>query len=57
MNKKELVNKLLWLGYAYAEEGKERKNEAINLAHDLLDEYLETQCNECSLIELENYEE
>ena len=48
MNKTELVNKLLWLGYTSAEEGTKKRKEAVNMAHNLLDEYLEainyTQC-------------
>ena len=41
MNKTELVNKLLWLGYTSAEEGTKKRKEAVNMAHNLLDEYLE----------------
>lgn len=41
MNKTEFINKLLWLGYTSAEEGKEKRKEAVSLAHNLLDEYLE----------------
>ncbi len=41
MDKTELINKLLWLGYTSAEEGKEKRKEAVSMAHNLLDEYLE----------------
>ena len=41
MNKTELINKLLWLGYTSAEEGTEKRKEAISTAHNLVDEYLE----------------
>lgn len=41
MNKTELINKLLWLGYTSAEEGAEKRKEAISTAHNLVDEYLE----------------
>ncbi len=41
MNKTELINKLLWLGYTSAEEGTKKRKEAISMAHNLLDEYLE----------------
>ena len=41
MDKAELINKLLWLGYTSAEEGKEKRKEAVSMAHILLDEYLE----------------
>lgn len=41
MNKTELINKLLWLGYTSAEEGTEKRKEAISAAHNLVDEYLE----------------
>ena len=41
MDKTELINKLLWLGYTSAEEGTEKRKEAVNMAHNLLDEYLE----------------
>ena len=41
MNKTELINKLLWLGYTSAEEGTEKRKEAVSLAHNLVDEYLE----------------
>tara|TARA_R110000772_G_scaffold11973_3_gene37067 strand:+ start:834 stop:998 length:165 start_codon:yes stop_codon:yes gene_type:complete len=41
MNKAEFINKLLWLGYTSAEEGKEKRKEAVSIAHNLLDEYLE----------------
>ena len=40
MNKAEFINKLLWLGYTSAEEGKEKRKEAVSMAHNLLDEYL-----------------
>jgi len=40
MNGKELINKVLWLGYTSAEESKEKRKEAINLANNLLEEYL-----------------
>lgn len=58
MNKTKLINKLLWLGYTSAEEGKEKRKEAISMAHNLVDEYLEaindTHCCEtlpCSYAE------
>ena len=41
MDKTELINKLLWLGYTSAEEGNEKRKEAVSMAHNLLDEYLE----------------
>jgi hypothetical protein len=41
MNKTELISKLLWLGYTSAEEGKEKRKEAVSMAHNLVDEYLE----------------
>ena len=41
MNKTELINKLLWLGYTSAEEGAKKRKEAVSLAHNLVDEYLE----------------
>ena len=41
MDKTELINKLLWLGYTSAEEGEEKRKEAVSMAHNLLDEYLE----------------
>ena len=41
MNKTELINKLLWLGYTSSEEGAEKRKEAISTAHNLVDEYLE----------------
>ena len=41
MDKTELINKLLWLGYTSAEEGAEKRKEAISTAHNLVDEYLE----------------
>jgi hypothetical protein len=41
MNKTKLINKLLWLGYTSAEGGTEKRKEAINSAHNLLNEYLE----------------
>ena len=41
MNKTELVNKLLWLGYTSSEEGTEKRKEAVSMAHNLVDEYLE----------------
>jgi len=41
MSKTELINKLLWLGYTSAEEGTEKRKEAVSLAHNLVDEYLE----------------
>jgi len=41
MNKTELINKLLWLGYTSAEEGTKKRKEAVSMAHNLLDEYLE----------------
>tara|TARA_Y100001938_G_C7795033_1_gene284357 strand:+ start:309 stop:452 length:144 start_codon:yes stop_codon:yes gene_type:complete len=41
MDKAELVNKILWLGYTSAEDGKEKRKEAVIMAHNLLDEYLE----------------
>ena len=42
MTKAELINKLLWLGYTTAEEGIEKRKEAVSMAHDFFDEYLET---------------
>jgi hypothetical protein len=49
MNKTELISKLLWLGYTSAEEGKEKRKEAVSMAHNLVDEYLEainyTRCS------------
>jgi hypothetical protein len=41
MDKTELINKLLWLGFTSAEEGREKRKEAVSKAHNLLDEYLE----------------
>ena len=41
MNKTELINKLLWLGYTSAEEGTKKRKEAVSMAHNLVDEYLE----------------
>lgn len=41
MSKEKLINKLLWLGYTSAEEGKEKRKEAVSTAHNLVDEYLE----------------
>jgi hypothetical protein len=41
MNKAEFINKLLWLGYTSAEEGTGKRKEAVSMAHNLLDEYLE----------------
>ena len=44
MDKTELINKLLWLGYTSSEEGKrgrKQRKEAVSMAHNLLDEYLE----------------
>jgi hypothetical protein len=50
MNKTDLISKLLWLGYTSAEEGKEKRKEAVSMAHNLVDEYLEainyTRCCE-----------
>jgi len=40
MTKTELINKILWLGYTTAEEGMEKRKEAVSIASDLLDEYL-----------------
>ena len=42
MSKTELINKLLWLGYTSAEEGKKKRKDAVNVAHNLVDKYLET---------------
>jgi len=51
MTKAELINKLLWLGYTSAEEGTEKRKEAVSMAHNLLDEYLSANklciTNEC----------
>tara|TARA_R100000900_G_scaffold47389_2_gene38118 strand:- start:652 stop:804 length:153 start_codon:yes stop_codon:yes gene_type:complete len=41
MDKTELINKLLWLGYTSSEEGREKRKDAVIMAHKLLDEYLE----------------
>jgi MoaA/NifB/PqqE/SkfB family radical SAM enzyme len=41
MNKAEFINKLLWLGYTSTEEGTGKRKEAVSMAHNLLDEYLE----------------
>ncbi len=60
MNKTELINKLLWLGYTSAEEGTKKRKEAISMAHNLLDEYLEainyTHCceSDSELLKLPN---
>jgi len=40
MSKEKLINKLLWLGYTSAEEGKIKRIEAVSTAHKLLDKYL-----------------
>lgn len=50
MSKEELVNKLLWLGYTSAEEEKEKRKEAVNMAHNLVDEYLEKFLKENSSV-------
>jgi len=47
MSKTELINKLLWLGYTSAEEGTEKRKEAVSLAHNLVDEYLEQLTPTC----------
>ena len=40
MNRTELINKLLWLGYTSAEEGIEKRKEAVSIANNLFDEYV-----------------
>ena len=40
MNRTELINKLLWLGYTSAEEGIEKRKEAVIIANNLFDEYV-----------------
>ncbi len=42
MNKKELVNKILWLGYANAEEGKDARGKAVIDGEKAVNEYLES---------------
>lgn len=42
----ELANKILWLGYAYAEEGIEKRKEAVSKANKLIESYSQSKLKE-----------
>ena len=43
MNSREIANKILWYGYANAEEGKEKRRETVEDCEKLIDEYVKEQ--------------